>query len=81
MIYLLFSGESYYAEGGWGDFVGGYINLPDAEKMVAELPKSNWWHIIQVTEHDYLPIKAKTGKYCGKFPEGFTPDSYKESRS
>lgn len=53
--YLLFSGPSYYANGGWRDFVGDYASADDAVAAGragcvpdghGDCSKPDWWHVV-----------------------------------
>lgn len=41
MRYLLFAGKSYYARGGWQDFVGRYETIEAAEQAARDLQAAN----------------------------------------
>jgi hypothetical protein len=50
MIFLLFSGSFFYADGGWFDYKGSYSSIDEA---VGEIEGPNikssdkdWWHIV-----------------------------------
>jgi len=45
-VYLLFSGESYYPEGGARDFKATSSNLDELKEMKTE-DKDAWWHIVE----------------------------------
>lgn len=53
--YLLFSGSSYYAAGGWNDYKGAFLKLETALAAGAEIVrrykadrdgKDVWWHVV-----------------------------------
>lgn len=54
MRYILFSGENYYAKGGWHDSPKPFHRLEDAMDEGRDRVKNNdydhdWWHVVDVT--------------------------------
>ena len=43
--YLLFSGYTYYPDGGWEDFRGSFRTLEEAKEATLEAP-GDWWQIV-----------------------------------
>lgn len=65
--YLLFSGESYYARGGWYDFAGTYDTIGAAKaagkkKMMDD--NMDWFHVVN-SETGKIVCEIK-GCYCGR---------------
>lgn len=70
--YLLFSGKSYYAQGGWHDFVCSFSSLDEAAAFAnyieGEWPfeseweegdvKFEWWHVVD-TESGAIVAKSE----------------------
>jgi hypothetical protein len=46
--YLLFSGDSYYPLGGWGDFIGSFPSVDEALLRVRTLT-GDWWQIVDTS--------------------------------
>ncbi len=46
--YILFAGDSYYAKGGWHDFIGMHKSLDLALQVAYTLRDKDWWHIVDV---------------------------------
>ena len=51
--YLLFAGSTYYAPGGWNDYIGSYDSSTVAEQIVLDANADNahysdydWWHVV-----------------------------------
>lgn len=61
--YLLFSGETYYARGGWHDGATRFNTLEAAcetgEQRIAEPCSHDWWHVVDL----------ETGKIIAKSAE------------
>ena len=57
--FLLFSGPTYYASGGWLDMQGSYADLESAWAAVQELMKNDWFEWWQI-------VDLEQGKIVGK---------------
>lgn len=44
--FLLFAGSTYYPEGGWCDFQGGFDSREEAETHFHTLSGMDWHHIV-----------------------------------
>lgn len=69
--YLVFAGQSFYADGGWLDFIGSQSSLADAEatgeRVCDGKPFSpDWWHVVD-TETAAI-VSGKSGTYTGSIP-------------
>ena len=64
--YLLFAGQSYYANGGWADWKGTFDTL---EEAVAHLTKLDidWFHVIDI--QTLKAVKFVEGSYSGELPD------------
>ncbi len=56
--YLLFGGDVYYPNGGWGDYIGSYSSIVEALEKEANLGH-DWWHIV---DKNTMKIVRKNGK-------------------
>lgn len=55
--YLLFSGEFFYARGGWWDSMKGFDDLAEAIKLANERVDERgheWWHVIDLTTNEIV---------------------------
>lgn len=62
---MLFSGASYYAEGGMGDFVNDYDTW-QAAVMESRSCNADWWHVFDTVTMKFLP-HVKLGNYSGQY--------------
>ena len=78
--YLLFSGQTYYASGGWRDFAGDYASADDAvaDGRAGCVPdghgdcrKPDWWHVVDgesgrviAGEENLSPEKIVDGRFA-----------------
>lgn len=64
--FLAFSGESYYAAGGWDDFCGAFDLLDDAEKAAtsASYGTGTWWHVVDTETLEI--VKGGGFSYAGQ---------------
>jgi hypothetical protein len=67
--YMLFAGDSYYAEGGAGDFKDDFFELENAIRAgkLALENRCDWWHVFD-TENRKI-VALKNGSYCGQFDD------------
>lgn len=68
--YLLFTGMSFYAGGGWIDFRGDYDTVEEAVTAAATRSAINddvWYHIVDATTRKV--VKYIDGCYCGLVPD------------
>ena len=49
--YLLFGGQNYDPNGGWGDFIA---DGDDAEEILAHRPLTEWWHIVDTETREIV---------------------------
>jgi len=61
--YLLFAGDSYYADGGALDLQTGGEDLDELITKAMILHK-DWWHIFDTEQMEL--IAGKAGGYCGQ---------------
>jgi hypothetical protein len=75
--YLAFAGSSYYADGGWLDFVGYAATKEEAVAIAkakcAEIDSyGGWWHVVDIEAKRI--VVGLDGSYCGglsdDIPEG-----------
>lgn len=55
--FVLFAGITYYASGGWNDFVADFDDLPSAIASGMETMQSDdwrWAHVVDVTTGDIV---------------------------
>lgn len=60
--YLLFSGECYYARGGWHDSPRPFETLDEAIKLAKHRVEDHgheWWHVVDLVE---MKIVARSDK-------------------
>ena len=68
--FLVFSGSSYYARGGWLDFKGAFASVAEAEAWTAanvEKPEvdysQEWWQVVDAESG--LIVAGQDGSYSG----------------
>ena len=59
--FAVFGGETYYAKGGWSDFIKDFEKPWDALEFVEEkesgvFPELEWWHIFDMEKREMLGI-------------------------
>jgi hypothetical protein len=65
--YLVFTGNSYYAQGGWNDCIGSYEDLEEAKGAALARVDEELQDWAQVVDTTTLKIvAAREGAYCGK---------------
>jgi hypothetical protein len=61
--YLVFAGLSYYAHGGWRDFIGSFDDLPEANQAGLDTMKEDdracdpWYQIVDLTTGQIIEEK------------------------
>jgi flavin-binding protein dodecin len=76
--YLVFAGTSYYASGGWLDFIGSAETLEEAAAEARRKTDADdcldWHHIVDA--ETMTIVAGKDGRYCGVLPTCFqrSPD-------
>lgn len=69
---MIFAGESYYARGGFNDFIGAFLDVESAKLIVednAEGPPRaqwDWWHIIDSETLEVLAQSEAQAHGCGE---------------
>jgi hypothetical protein len=81
--YLLFSGCSFYANGGWIDWKGSYASLEEATAVAARIITEededfsvgvdDWWHVVDVETGKV--VAGKQGVYSGFYDDPLEPGS------
>lgn len=61
-MFLIYAGQSYYAEGGHLDYIGCAENSLDAIAR-AKSEDEDWWHVVDAETHRI--VAKKDGRYCG----------------
>lgn len=68
-MFLLFSGRTYYAAGGWRDYVGSYFTLEDAildgDALLEETEISygdDWYHVVDLEKDEIVYYRGEA--YC-----------------
>ena len=44
--FLLFGGKEYYANGGWGDYLGTFGSVADAVDAASKIKSLEWAHVV-----------------------------------
>ena len=58
--FVLFSGSTYYASGGWLDMQGSYSDLESAWTAAQELMKNDWFEWWQIVDLEQGEIVGKS---------------------
>jgi hypothetical protein len=56
--YLVFSGYSYYPDGGWNDYDGAFSTLEEAKDSVKDFDYQQWAHIVDANSEEIVLIAA-----------------------
>ena len=65
-MFLLFSGKTYYAAGGWHDYVGSYFTLDEAildgNALLDKTEQSygdDWYHVVDLEKDEIVLHKGQ----------------------
>lgn len=74
--YLLFHGDTYYAAGGWRDFVNDYDELEVAEVAGKKLAEDSftWYHVVDLTTGVRCNGEGKSNAGLGGYIKHETPE-------
>ena len=58
--FLLFAGDQYYPNGGWGDFEGSFDSIDEAKVAEKALPGHDWFQVVDTASGE---VVAGSGIY------------------
>ena len=74
--FLLFANVTYYAHGGWNDFVDSFDTIDDATKHAMEYVDRldlDWWHVVDSTTGQKVVISSGAYGSVDEDMPTFTP--------
>ena len=72
--FLLFANVTYYARGGWNDFVDSFDTIDDATNAVGRTRRDiDWWHVVDSTTGQKVVISSGAYGSVDEDMPTFTP--------
>lgn len=72
--FLLFANVTYYAHGGWNDFVDSFDTIDDATNAVGRTRRDiDWWHVVDSTTGQKVVISSGAYGSVDEDMPTFTP--------
>jgi len=61
-VFLLFGGQDFYPNGGWGDFLGSFPTPYEALAEIGSRDGLDWWHVVDTTTDSAILTSHPDGR-------------------